>query len=335
MAFWLFTIAGMIFFAVVLGGLTRLTHSGLSMVEWKPLTGWIPPITEADWQDAFGRYRQFPEYRKLNQGMTLAEFKAIFWLEYLHRLWGRLLALAFLVPFGVFLFKGWVGRRLGLKLGLLFVLGALQGALGWYMVASGLVDHPDVSQYRLAAHLALALVIYGFALWLALDLWSAGRESGESGAGLRAMAVAALGLVLATAIAGAFVAGLDAGLIYNTFPLMDGALVPDGLYGMEPPILSAFEDVKTVQFNHRVLALLALLLSLALGVKAARTAGLKRRQWYAVLAVPALATGQAGLGVATLLATAPLPLAAAHQAGSVVLLTGVVWCLHELRRRPQ
>ena len=167
---WLLVIAGMVFAMVVLGGVTRLTESGLSMVEWRPVTGWLPPLTQEAWEQAFAAYQKFPEYHKVNAGMTLAAFKGIYWLEYLHRLWGRLIGLAFALPFLLFLAKGWINRRLGWKLFGVFVLGGLQGVLGWYMVKSGLIDRPDVSQYRLVAHLGLALLIYGYLLWLAFGL---------------------------------------------------------------------------------------------------------------------------------------------------------------------
>jgi len=229
-AAWLFAVCAMVFAMVVLGGVTRLTHSGLSMVQWRPVSGWLPPLGEAEWEQAFARYRHFPEYRELNPDLTLAGFKGIFWLEYVHRLWGRLIGLAFFVPFAVFLLRGWVDRRLAGKLFVLFLLGALQGLLGWYMVRSGLVERPDVSQYRLAAHLGTAFVIYGAMLWVALGLLhppSGPRPRPARGAWF---AYVVVGLVMLTALSGGFVAGLDAGFAYNTFPLMDGELVPAGLF---------------------------------------------------------------------------------------------------------
>lgn len=332
-AAWLFAVAGMVVLMIVLGGVTRLTHAGLSMVEWRPVTGWLPPTDAAQWEDAFARYRAYPEYRKLNLGMTLAEFKSIYWLEYAHRIWGRLIGVAFLVPLVVFLAKGWIDRRLAPKLVALFVLGGLQGVLGWYMVKSGLVSRPDVSQYRLAAHLGLALVILGWMLWIALGL--IGRPpAGDGGAAeagrLRRWALAVMALVFVTALSGALVAGLDAGFIYNTFPLMDGRLVPEGLLDLSPGYLNPLENIATVQFDHRVLAI-ATLAAVAAFWWGARRATLTAGQQRAVNALAATAVAQVGLGIATLLLVVPVPLAVLHQLGAVVVLGAAVWTVHELR----
>ncbi len=219
---WLLSLCTMVFVMVVLGGVTRLTHSGLSMVNWKPVTGWLPPMGEAEWQAVFQSYRQFPEYKELNEAMTLSGFKGIFWLEFFHRLWGRLIGVVFLVPLLVFLFKGWVSRKLVPRLVVMFILGGLQGVLGWYMVKSGLIGRPDVSQYRLAAHLGAALIIYGYMFWVALALLSPkpAATSAPAGMGAGAFAVLLVVWVFVTIISGGFVAGLDAGFAYNTFPLM-------------------------------------------------------------------------------------------------------------------
>ncbi|MGH8473272.1 MAG: COX15/CtaA family protein, partial [Gammaproteobacteria bacterium] len=204
---------------VLLGGVTRLKHAGLSIVEWQPLTGILPPLSAPAWEDAFAQYQRYPEYQKLNRGMTLGEFKSIYWLEYLHRLWGRLIGIAFLVPCLYFTLRHRIGRALIPRLAMLFALGGLQGALGWYMVKSGLVDRPDVSQYRLSAHLGLAAFIYGYMLWVALGLL---RPRTAAEGALPRYCFAVLGLVFATLLSGGFVAGLDAGFAYNTFPLMQG-----------------------------------------------------------------------------------------------------------------
>ena len=328
-AAWLISIVAMIAAMVVLGGLTRLTHSGLSMVEWKPLTGWLPPQGEGEWGEAFAGYRQFAEYKAFNEGMTLSGFKAIFWLEYTHRLWGRLIGVAFFVPFVVFMVKGWVRGALAVKLLVMFVLGGLQGVLGWYMVKSGLMDRPDVSQYRLAAHLGLALLIMGYMLWVAMDLLDP-----LPGGGIGASAAAAAGvfaLVFVTVLSGGFVAGLDAGFSYNTFPLMEGELLPDGLFALDPVFINFFENVATVQFTHRVLALAVLAAVAAFWIGAQR-ARLERRQRLAANVMAAVSAIQVGLGISTLVLVVPVPLAAAHQTGAMILFCASIWVVHESMR---
>ena len=329
---WLLAVAGMVFGMVVLGGFTRLTESGLSMVDWRPVTGWLPPLSREAWEQAFGAYQQFPEYRKVNAGMTLAAFKGIYWLEYLHRLWGRLIGVAFALPLLFFLMKGWIDRRLAWKLSGMFLLGGLQGVLGWYMVESGLIDRPDVSPYRLVAHLGLALLIYGYILWVAFGLLAPPRGAASASPALRRGAIAVAGLVLVTAVAGGFVAGLDAGFAYNTFPLMDGELVPRQLLAATPVWRSFFEDVTTVQFTHRVLAMLTLLVVLAFrwSLRSRHLAPTARR-------AANLLTGwvfvQFALGVATLLSTVAVPLALAHQASAMILWTLALRTMFELRGR--
>ena len=329
---WLFAIAAMVFAMVVLGGVTRLTHSGLSMVTWRPLTGWLPPFDAADWQAAFADYQRFPEYKKINPNMELAEFKTIYWLEYLHRLWGRLIGVVFLLPFVIFVVRGWVGRHLGIRLFALFILGSLQGLLGWIMVQSGLVDRPDVSPYRLTAHLGLAAVIYGYVVWLALGLVFPGRAppSGAAGGSLWRLSLATAGLVFLTILSGGFVAGLDAGLSYNTFPLMGGRLVPEGLFDIQPLVLNFFENIATVQFDHRLLSLTVLVLIGAFWWRA-RQAGLTRRGRIAVDGLLIVAVVQVGLGISTLLLAVPVPLAALHQAGALALFTFSLLGAHALR----
>lgn len=320
-ALWLFAIAAMIFFMVVLGGVTRLTESGLSMVDWRPVTGWLPPIGEAEWQKVFDAYRQSPQYRDINAGMTLAAFKEIFWLEYLHRLFGRIIGLAFGLPFLWFLATGRLQGDLKVKCGTLFVLGGLQGVLGWWMVKSGLIDNPAVSQYRLAAHLGLALVIYLAVLWTAIGIADPRRAKGTGAH--RCWAGALLGLAFVTVLSGALVAGLDAGFLFNTFPLMEGRLWPDESFRMEPFWLNFFEDRGAVQFDHRVLAMATLAAAVAFWVRVRRApdAGL-RRAGYLILAAVAL---QVALGIATLVLVVPVPLAALHQAGAVLVLTAALW----------
>ena len=338
-AIWLFVCGAMIFAMVVIGGVTRLTQSGLSMVEWKPLLGIMPPLGDGEWQALFRDYQRYPEYWVLNTGMTLDDFKLIFWFEYTHRLWGRLIGLVFLVPFLYFLATGRIGKRLGLHLGIIFVLGALQGGLGWYMVKSGLVKDPSVSQYRLAAHLAAAFAIYAYILWIALGL-AAGRGVRARGSrvpgpnpGLKRFAILVIALVSLTVMSGAFVAGIDAGLSYNTFPLMGGQWVPDEIFLLDPPMANFFENVATVQFDHRVLGILTLAAVILLWL-ISRRFELPARARLALGLTLAMAVLQPGLGIATLLLVVPVSLAAAHQAGALALFTLALWAVHELSAPP-
>jgi cytochrome c oxidase assembly protein subunit 15 len=332
MGVWLLAVCAMIFAMVVLGGVTRLTFSGLSMVEWEPVTGWLPPLTEAQWQAAFDAYREYPEYQKVNAGMALAGFKSIFWMEYLHRLWGRLIGLAYAVPFAVFLLRGWMDRPLILRAGIGLLLGGFQGWLGWYMVQSGLVDRPDVSAYRLTAHLAAALAIHGYLFWLALGLLGAGPRLARAAPVVRRAAVLVLALVCVTILSGGFVAGLDAGFAYNTFPTMDGDWLPPGLYGLEPFWLSAFEDIATVQFNHRMLAM-ATLAATAWFWWRARGDDLSAAERRVIDLLGLAAAAQAGLGLITLLWVVPILAAAAHQAVAVALFTIALRAVRATRRR--
>lgn len=330
-AVWLLVCCAMIFAIVVIGGVTRLTESGLSITEWRPVTGTIPPLSEQAWREEFAKYQRIPEFQLRNSGMTVEEFKTIFWWEYVHRLWGRLIGLVFFVPFAWFLVRGRIRGRLAWRLGGVFALGALQGALGWYMVASGLVDRVDVSPYRLTAHLGLALVIYAATLWIALNLLRP-EAYGTASPRLRRAAFALCALVFATIVSGGFVAGLDAGMTYNTFPLMDGRLVPAGYLDEEPWWLNLFENVAAVQFNHRLLAVATLVATIAFWIARRRAAARPaERLWIDGLAAAALA--QVILGISTLLLVVPIPLAAAHQAGAVVVLTLALANAHGLRRR--
>jgi cytochrome c oxidase assembly protein subunit 15 len=330
-AWWLLVIAVMIYIMVVIGGLTRLTESGLSIVEWRPFTGVVPPLSHADWQALFDEYQRYPEFQKVNRSMTLAGFQAIFWLEYFHRLWGRLIGVVFLLPFVYFLARGRIDRALAPRLAVVFVLGGLQGALGWYMVQSGLVDRPDVSQYRLAAHLAFALALYGYLLWLVFGLLARPRPlAGRVPAWLGPAAGAVFAFICLTIVAGAFVAGLDAGLIYNEFPLMGGSLAPPDLLTLTPAWLNFFEHPPAVQFMHRVLAVTTFASVLALWA-ATRFRGIMPRLRAASSVLMAVAALQVLLGVSTLLLYVPIPLAAAHQATAVLVFTAAIWLLHEIR----
>jgi cytochrome c oxidase assembly protein subunit 15 len=333
-AIWLLICAALVFAMVVLGGVTRLTGSGLSIVEWDPIMGVIPPVSEAQWEEAFQKYQESPESQKINAGMGLAGFKSIFWLEYLHRLLGRTIGGVFLVPFLYFLIRGWIAPRLVPKLIGVFILGGLQGLLGWYMVKSGLIDNPHVSQYRLTAHLAAGFIIYGYILWVALGLLfpQPARVTAPGLPRLRRFAVAVTGLVFLTALAGGFVAGLKAGLAYNTFPLMNGQWIPDGYLRLEPLYSNLFENVAAVQFNHRWLAVAVLAAVVLLWFVAQRfdLPGRARTVFHLLLLMAAV---QVTLGISTLLLHVPLALAVAHQAGALMLFTLALFVNHELRQR--
>jgi len=331
-AIWLFTCAIMIFVMVILGGVTRLTHSGLSMVEWKPATGFLPPMTELVWQETFEKYQQYPEFRVKNPDMDLAGFKSIFWLEFIHRVWGRSIGIVFFVPFMFFLLKKKLDRKLIPKLITMFILGGLQGVLGWFMVKSGLSDRPDVSQYRLTAHLIFAFFLYGWILWTALGLLFPKPHTFKQ-ASINAYKgfVSALTLLLVVAImSGGFVAGTDAGFIYNTFPLMGETLIPKDLFAFDPLIKNFFENVVTIQFTHRVLTILVFVSVIGFWFKTLNQQ-LPDRTRIALHCLLAAVILQVTLGITTLLFIVPVPLAASHQAGALVLLTAMLWARHEFR----
>ena len=328
-AVWLFVCCALIFLMVVIGGITRLTLSGLSITEWKPVIGVVPPLSAVDWAVEFAKYQQIPEYRLVHYGMTLDEFKSIYWWEYAHRLLGRLIGVAFAVPLVWFLVCGRLPRRLIPPLCGILLLGFAQGGVGWYMVESGLAERVEVSQYRLVAHLALALAIYAAILWVALGIVR-GSAREDPGAGWRRAAETVLFFVALTILAGGFVAGTRAGLTYNTFPLMDGRVVPEGYAQLRPFVLNWFKNIAAVQFDHRLLAVATagvILLVWAAG-------------WRAVLPQPAraalhglvtLVLLQVALGITILVLVVPIPLAAAHQAGAVLLLTAAIIFRHTVR----
>jgi cytochrome c oxidase assembly protein subunit 15 len=359
---------------VVVGGITRLTLSGLSITEWQPVVGIVPPLSTADWAAEFAKYQEIPEYRAVHYGMTLGEFKSIYWWEYTHRLLGRMIGVAFAGPFVWFLLRGRLPRWLVPPLGGILLLGFAQGGLGWYMVESGLAQRVEVSQYRLVAHLALALAIYAAILWTALGIVSirpspplrgeregptpkawegevgdatsaqrrgpphptlssrpAGGEGECAGAAWRRVAELVLFSVVLTIVAGGFVAGTRAGLTYNTFPLMDGRLVPEGYAQLHPFVLNWFENIPAVQFDHRLLAVVTTVVILLVW-RAGWGAALPQPAHAALHGLTAIAVLQAALGIATLLLAVPVPLAAAHQAGAVLLLTAAIVFRHTLRR---
>lgn len=322
---------------VVLGGVTRLTRSGLSMVHWQPVSGVVPPLSKAQWQKEFSHYKQSPEYKKINLGMNLNKFKSIFWYEYSHRLLGRVIGLAFLLPFLFFLFRKKIKPELIPKLIVMFFLGGLQGLLGWYMVKSGLVDQPHVSQYRLTAHLLAALLIYGYIFWVALDLFPPRPnqknepENSRDDASLRKTGLGFTALVILMITTGGFVAGTKAGFAFNTFPLMNGQFVPDGIFAMQPYIINFFENIATIQFNHRLLAYVIIGMFLYLLYKS-RKFNLNNTTRLSIHLVEMMLAIQVILGITTLLFVVPVPLAASHQAGALLLFTASLFMNHNLQK---
>jgi cytochrome c oxidase assembly protein subunit 15 len=325
---WLMLCAVVIFAMILLGGMTRLTNSGLSIVEWKPLMGAIPPLNEHDWQEVFHKYQQFPEYQKVNHGMNVHEFKVIFMYEYLHRLLGRLIGVLFALPMIYFAVRGRLRQGLLPKLVILFFMGGLQGLLGWYMVKSGLVDNPRVSQYRLTAHMGVAVAIYAYMVWLVLDLLLARTTATVNERKPYALwSLVLVALVYLMILSGALVAGTDAGFAYSTWPLMGDSFIPRGLYATSPAWLAMFEDITTIQFNHRMFAyvLFVVLSASAMLVYRSTTQGYGRLA--AILLVVALCV-QVILGISTLLLHVPVALGTAHQGGAVLLLTAALFLSH-------
>nr|CAG4651762.1 EOG090X04TT [Triops cancriformis] len=336
---WLGGCAGMAFGAVVLGGVTRLTESGLSMVDWR-LYGERPPLSQEDWEREFSKYQQFPEYQIKNKGMTLEEFKFIWWMEYSHRMWGRLIGAAYFLPATYFWVKGFLTPSLKKRVVIFGGLLAFQGLLGWYMVKSGLEaerfqgpsDVPRVSQYRLAAHLSSAFVFYSLLLWSSLGLLIPAQTVPWTKAAttVRRLAHTTKGFVFLTALSGAFVAGLDAGLVYNSFPKMGDRWIPDDLLALTPVYKNITENPTTAQFDHRIEGITTLCLATATWFYA-RRATLPPRAYIAATALAAMAWTQASLGILTLLTYVPTPLAASHQAGALMTMSFAIWLTHELR----
>jgi heme a synthase len=313
---WLILVALMIVAIVIVGGATRLTHAGLSITEWQPVHGVIPPLNHAEWQDEFSKYQQIPEYQQLNQGMTLAEFQGIFWWEWAHRLLGRVIGVVVLVPLILLWVTGRIEPPLKPRLVAILLLIGVQGAVGWWMVSSGLSLRTDVSQYRLATHLTLACLIFAYTLWVARSLAPTYTPSSvltRLGAGLIVL------ITLKQIFLGGLVAGLDAGMTFNTWPLMDGTLVPSGLLVQEPWWRNFFENVATVQFDHRIGAYTLFVVALIYAALASRTPQASGAQRLALLILL-----QAVIGIATLVNAVPLPLALLHQLGAVAVLAYVV-----------
>ncbi len=329
---WLAVCCLLVFAMVVVGGVTRLTHSGLSITEWQPLVGALPPTSAGDWDDAFAKYRATPEFRDVNPGMALGEFKRIFWWEYYHRLLGRAIGFAFLIPYVWFAVRRRIPPGYAWPLAGIFVLGGLQGVVGWLMVASGLVDDPRVSQFRLAAHLGLAFAIFGAMLWAALSLAFPRGPGRDAVPALRRFALAVAALVFVMVLSGGFVAGIRAGFAYNTFPLMQGRIVPPEILLLDPWWKNFFWNMATVQFDHRLIAWLLAVLIPLLWWRLRRENAPPRavRAGGALLAMLAV---QIALGIATLVNVVPLPLAALHQAGAVVVFALALTVVHALSQR--
>ena len=325
---WLIFMCVLVFLMVIVGGLTRLTQSGLSMVEWRPIMGVLPPIGEMGWIEVFEKYKSSPEYQKINYGMSLSEFKKIFWFEYGHRLLGRFIGLAFFFPFVYFLFKKAIPKALLPKLIGLFILGGMQGVIGWWMVKSGLVNRPDVSHIRLTIHLGMAFLLYVFLLWIGLTHLRNRHIAIQHKIRYR-MGFVLIGLVFSTVLSGGLVAGLNAGSQFNTFPLMAGKWIPTGLYYMDPWYSNIIENMMTIQFNHRYLALTTAFLTICFffwnrKLELGRSGSIARYCMISMICI------QVFLGIATLLSVVWLPLASLHQTGAIVLLTTVIWTTHEI-----
>lgn len=328
---WLIAVALLIAGMVLVGGATRLTESGLSIVEWKPVTGSVPPLNEAAWLQAFDAYKQIPQYRQMNAGMSLDEFKTIFWWEWSHRLLGRVIGAVYLLPFLWFLWRGGLGGELKRRLWGVFALGALQGVVGWWMVASGLSERVEVSQYRLGTHLVLALLIFASIIWTLRRLDDTQRSAAP--ARLKITSIVLLVLTFVQLYLGALVAGLRAGKIYNTWPDIDGALIPSAarLFFNTPWWRNLFESTLTVQFEHRMVAYTLLVLAVLHAIDTA-TSRAERAVIDGALWLVGIVTLQATLGILTLLNQAPLDLSLAHQAVAIIVLTLAVLQAERLTR---
>jgi heme a synthase len=326
---WLASCCLMIAAMAVIGAITRLTESGLSIVSWHPVKDMLPPLSDAAWQQAFDEYRQIPQYRLLNSGMSLEDFKTIYFWEWLHRLWGRLIGIVYALPFFWFLWRRRLPKTLVWKLWLGLVLGGLQGLLGWFMVRSGLEDLVYVSHLRLAAHLGLALVIYAYLFWLWLDLDPAPPQRLK--ATPRAVVLhgtIALGFLTVTIIWGAFTAGLKAGWVYNSFPLMDGEFLPSAAWTLNPLWVNFFNNTALVQFCHRWLAILTSFVILSWCWRLSPTAADQRP----IIALGAMVSAQVAIGITTLIYAVPILLGTLHQLGAILLLTLILWNMHSVTR---
>jgi cytochrome c oxidase assembly protein subunit 15 len=330
---WLFVIAGLIGLMVIVGGLVRLTGSGLSITEWQPVTGAIPPLTDAQWQAEFAKYQGTPQYELINRGLGLAGFKTIYWWEWTHRLLGRALGVAFAIPFLLFLWQRRIDRALGIRLAIIFLLGGAQGALGWWMVQSGLEpSRVAVSQYRLAAHLGMAIILFGYILWTALNVIGAPRTRLMAGSMLKGWTIALAALVFLQILLGALMAGIGAGHAFSDWPAYGGQWIPFGLYDLSPWWINHFENPVMVHFQHRNVGYLVALIVVGLYIAAKRLGADKPVRMASIHAV-LLTALQIALGVATVMSGVSLPLAAAHQVCALVLFGTALWWVYVCSRR--
>lgn len=328
---WLSVVTLLVFAMIVLGGVTRLTNSGLSMTEWKPITGWLPPLSHEAWVAEFERYKTFPEYQKVNKGMSLDGFKRIYAFEFAHRVLGRVIGLAFFVPFVVLLMLRKIPRSMAPRLALIFLLGAAQGAMGWFMVMSGLVDHPDVSHYRLTAHLGLASLIFAVLLWTIFDLVERNRPPVAPAAlRLRRGSYLLMALIVLQILLGGFVAGLNAGFIYTDWPLMGGKFIPDDFLMLEPWFENFLENPATIQFVHRMVAYAILIVGFWLYLTS-RGAEVDTRLRRGIAVLLGLILLQIVLGILTLLYVVPVSLGAKHQGGGMLVLAAALYVLHRIQ----
>ncbi|WCL52826.1 COX15/CtaA family protein [Gimibacter soli] len=325
--YWLMAVAAIVFIMVVVGGITRLTESGLSIVRWEPVTGALPPLTDEAWKAEFQMYQESPEYKLKNAGMSLEDFKDIYFWEWLHRNIGRFIGLAYFLPLVWFWGRGHIPEGLKPRLVVLFLLGGAQGAMGWYMVMSGLVDEPSVSHYRLTAHLSLALLLFALLFWTGLSLLRPRRQ--EAPKGLKILTHISMTILVLQIVMGALVAGLKAGYIFNTWPLMGDSFVPSVLLDMEPVWRNFLDNAVTVQFDHRIGAYILAALALVIGVRAWAQGGLVRQAGAFVLLT---VFAQIVLGIVMLLAEVPVHLGAAHQGGGVVVLAAFLNLMHVMRK---
>lgn len=323
----------LVFAMVIVGGITRLSNSGLSMVEWKLIMGAIPPLGEEEWQTTFEKYQQFPEYQKINYEMDLSQFKSIFWWEYIHRTLGRFIGLVFIFPFVFFVLRKWLEPALIKKCLIMFFLGGLQGFFGWYMVKSGLVNDPHVSHYRLAIHLITATILFGYILWVMMNLWYEGGTNEDAiFKGIRKLTRVLLGLILLQVLYGAFVAGLDAGKAYNTFPLMGDRWVAEGVTAMSPFWKNFTEGLAGVQFVHRYLAYAIVILVGMIWIKG-RKLNLSKHASVALNMVIVMVVVQFLLGVLTLINAVPMLLAVLHQLGAMLLFASSIYLYYQMESR--
>jgi len=316
---------------VVIGGLTRLTNSGLSIVEWNIFSGIFPPLFNDDWIELFNKYKQFPEFRLVNKNINLNEFKFIFWMEYIHRIWGRLIFIIFLFPLIIFLKKKYIPRKFRKHFFVILFLILLQGTLGWYMVKSGLIDKPDVSHYRLSIHLIMAFIIYGYLLFITFSIYNLKKKKkkNKKNKNFFIINVILIFLILITVFSGGMVAGLDAGLVYNTFPLMGETFIPFDIWNLNPKFINFLENPVTVQFDHRILGIITFILTLVLWFYTRihdLSSGIKKKTNILLLFVII----QISLGVATLLSYVAIPIALLHQLGALIFYTLSIWTLKSL-----